>query len=193
MATPSGTLTDMLARFGVKYPNAPEPTPALLAFMRGLGLTSDEAEDMASRSRDRIGRRTEDSRADVERAASRSKENVTADLVRRGVLRSGEANTRYARQAEDKAAAVGEIELSKAEGLDALDAALAQTQGGLRTRALETTLNTETQQDALEATNAARAASYKQQEESQAKWFERTQQAEDERLKRQIAILRGEI
>ena len=189
MATPSNTLTDMLARYGVNYPDAPGPTPALLAFMRGLGLTYDEAEDIATRGRDRIDRRAEDARSDVERAATRSKENVVADLVRRGVLGSGEANTRLARHAEDRGERLADIEMGRAESLENIDSAFAQTTGGLRTRALETVLDTETREDARKATLAAQEESFKRQEESRAEWFAKTQEAEEKRLQNQIALL----
>ena len=36
--TGSTEMTDLLPTFGVSYPNAPNPTPALLAFLNGIGF-----------------------------------------------------------------------------------------------------------------------------------------------------------
>ncbi len=190
MATPTGTLTDLLSRYGVDYPNAPGPTPALLAFMRGLGMTLDEADELRASARDRIRRRATDAQADVTRAAGRSKENVTADLIRRGVLRSGEANTRYARHAEDVAAARSDIALGEAEGLDAVEQAFQQTRGGLRTRALETVLNTETAEDARRATAAAQSAAFEREEQARVTQFEREREAQENYWRKQEELMR---
>jgi hypothetical protein len=189
MAT--GTLTDLLERFGVKYADAPEPNPALLAFVRGLGMTMDEAEDFARRGEATIKRRSEDARGDVERASARSKRNVTADLLRRGVLSSGEANTRYAEHAEDKASRLSDIARGGAEGIEAVQAAFAQAQGGLRTKALETTLGVETSEDARKAMLAAQTEAFERDEASAEKWFKREQEAQENFLQHQINLMKG--
>jgi len=186
---PTGTLEDLLGRFGVEYPGGPEPTPALLAFMRGLGLSLDEAEDMKARSEATIKRRSEDARSDVERAAGRSKRGLTADLLRRGVLSSGEANTRYAEHSEDVGDRLGDIAMGEAEGIDAVRAAFEQASGGYRTRALEKVLGVEGEEDRRKATLAAQTQAFEREEASREEWWTKEQTANEDFLQAQIELM----
>ena len=66
MATNTGKeMTSLLSRFGIDYKNAPKPTPAMLAFMRGLGMTLDTAADTKERDSSRIKRRTTMTLSDI--------------------------------------------------------------------------------------------------------------------------------
>ena len=151
----SAKMTDLLKTLGVSYPNAPNPTPALLAFLGGIGLNMSTAEDVKRRAIERIGASTSDAMADIDRTAGRTKQNITADLVRRGVVSSGEANTRYARQAEDVGKAQSDVQKSSTAATDAADTAYAQARDLARQQALDRILGAEQTQATQTATSAA--------------------------------------
>ncbi len=163
---PSGALTTALERFGITYPNAPRPSAALLAFVNGLGMNLGNAEDAKRVGIQHVNRRTTDARQDLARSAERGKENVTADLLRRGIHSSGEANTRYQRQAEDVASKEATIGRSKAEATTAIENAYQATLGAGRTTALDRVLGEETSQAQSDAISAAQEKSWKRQEEA---------------------------
>ena len=60
-------------------------TPALLAFLRGLGMNMSTAEDTKAQATELIGRRATTANEDINRVSARNKQNVTADL-KNGVL-----------------------------------------------------------------------------------------------------------
>ena len=151
----SAKMTDLLKTLGVSYPNAPNPTPALLAFLGGIGLNMSTAEDVKRRAIERIGASTSDAMADIDRTAGRTKQNITADLVRRNVLSSGESNTRYARQAEDVGKAQSDVQKSSAAATDAADTAYTQARDLARQQALDRIIGAEQTQATQTATSAA--------------------------------------
>ena len=151
----SAKMTDLLKTLGVSYPNAPNPTPALLAFLGGIGLNMSTAEDVKRRAIERIGASTSDAMADIDRTAGRTKQNITADLVRRNVLSSGESNTRYARQAEDVGKAQSDVQRSSAAATDAADTAYTQARDLARQQALDRIIGAEQSQATQTATSAA--------------------------------------
>lgn len=162
------SLTSLLTDFGIDYPNAPAPTPALLAFMRGLGMNMATTEDVRRQGIGSIKSRTEAASDEVNRTAGRGKQNITSDLVRRGVLSSGEANTRFARQDEDVAARRSDIERGRTEATQAVENAYESAKGTYRQQALERVLNTEEQNATREATSKATEDSWKRQEDAAA-------------------------
>lgn len=175
---PSQQMTDLLRTLGVSYPNAPQPTPALLAFLNGVGLNLSTAEDVKNRAIQRIGAATTDAMADIDRTAGRTKQNVTADLVRRGVLSSGEANTRYARQAEDVAVQQRNVTTAGAMAKETADVSAKQAQDLARQQAIDRVISAEQEQatqtatskaqtDALRATQAASDLAWQRQQLAQ--------------------------
>jgi hypothetical protein len=151
----SQELTDLLKKIGVNYENAPAPTPGLMAFLRQLDMGMSTAEDTKRKTLQLIGDRETTGTEDISRAAERTKQNVTADLIRRGVLQSGEATGRYARGAEDRASKITGLTQSSAEGRTLADTAYGATQQSLRSQALDKVLQTETEQASAAGQSAA--------------------------------------
>lgn len=178
-------LSKYLARFGVDYKDAPRPTPALLAFMRGLGMTMDTAEDLKSLTVQRLERRKADAAERIGTIEQRGRRSLTGNLASRGTLRSGEANTRFSRLDED----IGQLRTQKqrdfAEGVENAEAALNMTGDNLRQQMLERVLNTETTQAQEKAVSEANTASMKRQQEAADKEYERWRKAQDEYYDRQ--------
>jgi len=183
-------LSGLMADFGISYPNAPRPSPALLAFTRGLGMNLDEAEDRSTKQIGRTKRRASDARSDLRRSSARGKENVTADLLRRGIHSSGEANTRYARQAEDVGAAESDIARTEAEGIGAAEDAFQQIGGQLRTGAMETVLGEETRQSTQKAVADATEDSWKRREAADEAAYQRSKAEQDKRAAEEEAMTR---
>lgn len=144
-------LTDMLSRFGIDYPDAPRATPQLLAFMRGLGLSYDTAEDVARQQTQKIEGRSADSMQDIERSDQRKRRNIVNTQQSRNVLSSGATNTKFAERAEDKLAAQSDVARIKAEGIADVQSELAMQQDALRRDANERVINEEEKQAVAEA------------------------------------------
>ena len=178
-AATSPEMTNLLARFGVDYQAAPAPTPAMLAFMRGLGMTLDTAADTKQRSVSRIKERSSTALSDIDRGDQRTQRSMLADMVGRGVLRSGEANTRFGEQAENVARSKGDVLSNQAEGIDNADIGYNQTRDSLRQGALERTINAETDQATRAAQTAAQTESYARQDAGAATQYTRQREAED--------------
>lgn len=176
---PENALEKVLADFGVSYPDAPEASPALLAFARGLGLNLSASEDARRRGIEQVEARNADAVADLERNAERGKRNITTDLMRRGVLSSGESNSRYARQAEDTAARRGDIARAKVEGIGAVDNAYEAAKGTYRTQLLERVLGHETDLATQKGVLAAQEESYRRQEEAADKAYQQQKASQD--------------
>jgi len=181
----SQEITNLLQTFGVSYPNAPQPTPALLAFLKGIGLNLSTAEDVKRRAIERIGASTSDAMADIDRAAGRNKQNITADLVRRGILSSGESTTRYARQAEDVGAQQSDVTRTSAQAKETAEDAYRQSQDLARQQALDRVIGAEQEQATQSATAKAQADALKAQQAAADLSWQRQQQATSDALKQQ--------
>jgi hypothetical protein len=144
-------LTDMLSRFGIDYPDAPRATPQLLAFMRGLGMSYDTAEDVARQQTQKIEGRSADSMEDIERGDQRKRRNITNTQQSRGALSSGATNTKYAERAEDKLASQADVARRKAEGIADTSSELAMRQDALRQDANERIISEEEKQAVADA------------------------------------------
>lgn len=190
MAENTNGMTSLLSRLGVDYSAAPAPTPATLAFMRGLGLSLDTMADAKAKQVGRIKERTTSTLGDIDVANERTKTNMLADLVRRGVLRSGEANTRYGQQAENVARQKSDALRAQAEGIDQADFGYNTGADSLRTRALETVLGAETSQATQAAALKAQEESYKRQDEAAELSYQRSKEAEERALKAQEDFLK---
>jgi hypothetical protein len=183
-------LTNLLNTFGVSYPNGPAPTPALLAYLRGVGLNLSTAEDLKRRAIERIGASTADAMSDIDRSAGRNKQNITADLIRRGVLVSGESNTRYARHDEDVAARRSDVQRGRAEGVEGAESSYRSAADAARQQALERVLDVEQQQSIEKATKAAQDESYQRQTAAADTAWEREKAAQESALSRQEQLYR---
>jgi hypothetical protein len=172
-------MTTLLGRLGVNYPNAPAANPALLAFLRGVGLNLSTAEDMKARAVQRIEQNTADANSDLERKADRGKRNVTTDLIRRGVLSSGEANTRFAQHAETVGAARSDIQRRRAQGIGDVDDAFRQRHDAMRMQALERVLGVEQQEATEKATAKAQQESYDRATQQQELAYQRERESQD--------------
>ena len=178
-------LTSALRSFGISYPNAPKPSASLLAFVRGLGMNLGTAEDQKRIGVQQVKARSQDARADLRRTSERQKENVTADLLRRGIFSSGEGNTRYARQAEDVAAKQADIARGRTEGITSIENAYQSLAGGYRTQALEKVMGEEQRQDTNKAVSAAQKASWERADAQAAKSYEESKAAQEAAFKQQ--------
>lgn len=183
-------ITSLLARFGVNYADAPEPTPALLAFMRGIGMSYDTAEDAARTNEMRMKQRAGMSQEEITRMNDRKLTHMAGDLMTRGVLSSGETNIKVGRQAEDVAHARGEVELTLAEGIDRSQQQLAQSRDIYRQQALERVLGVETSNAEREAQSKAQEAQWKKQQEAADLAYQRQKAATDLSYKRQEELYR---
>jgi hypothetical protein len=183
-------LTSMLARYGVSYPNAPAPTPAMLAFMRGLGMTLDSAEDATRQNNLRLNERAVQGREEITRQSERSKVRMAGDLAQRGVLRSGETNNRIGRHEEDVAKRTGDVEQGLAEGIERNEQAYNVTKDHLRQTALDRTLNSETEQAQQRAASAAQERAWKQQQDAAELAYKRQREAQNAAYAAQEAAYR---
>ena len=188
MAETDTSLTPLLADFGIEYPNAPKASPALLAFMRGLGMNLAQSEDTRKQGLSQIKNRGVEARTAIDRTAARSRESATGDLIRRGVLGSGEANTRFARQDEDTATKRSDLALKETEATTAIENAYESARGAYRQTALERVLGEEQRQSDQAASAKAQEDSFKRQEEASAKAYQQQKSAQDEYLKQMEAL-----
>lgn len=184
------SLSSLLGDFGIDYPNAPAPTPALLAFMRGLGMNLAQSEDVRRQGLGTISSRATTAGENITRGAERGKQNITADLIRRGVLSSGEANTRYARQGEDVATKQADVERGRTESTQAVENAYESARGTYRQQALERVLGTEEQNMTREATAKAQEESFKRQETASAAAYDTQKKAQEEYLTKYENLLK---
>jgi hypothetical protein len=182
---PAGSeMTTLLGRLGVNYANAPAANPALLAFLRGVGLNLSTAEDMRNRTIGKIEDNTVNARQDLDRSATRAKRNTTTDLIARGVLSSGQANTRYSRQAEEVAARRADIERTRAQGIGDVDDAFRQTQDSYRMQALERVLGHEQQLTTEAATAKAQQDAYDRADKATQTAADRERESQDAHFRR---------
>lgn len=183
------SLTSLLTDFGIDYPNAPAPTPSYLAFIRGLGLNLAQSEDVKQQGLGTISSRSTAAHENINRGAERGKQSLTADLVRRGVLSSGEANTRYSRQDEDTATKRADVERGRTEATQAVENAYESAKGTYRQQALERTLGVEQENSTREATSKAQEDSWKHQEDSSKAAYDMQKKANDEYLTKYEGLL----
>jgi hypothetical protein len=160
----SQELTNLLSRLGVNYQNAPAPTPALLAFLNQMDSSFGQAEQNRNTSIGLINQRAADATAQQQTAGERVKQNTTTDLIRRGVLQSGEANTRYAQNAQDQGYRLSNIARTQAEGASAADTAYRAALDAGRQQALGKVMDTEQTQAATKGQSDVQSEAYRQQQ-----------------------------
>jgi hypothetical protein len=156
-------MTDLLRGYGIKYENAPTPTPALLAYLRGVGLNFDQAKRLKDTSIRRTRSMAREQMSDITRMSGRTARATTADLASRGVLGSGQANTRYAENAVDTEEAREDVARARLQGVQNARLGYGTTATGLRVGALERVAQEQESQDVAEATRRATARAYRRQ------------------------------
>ena len=187
----SAEMSNLLQTLGVSYPNAPNPTPALLAFLRGVGLNMSTAEDVRNRAIERIGAATSDAMADIDRTAGRTKQNITADLIRRNILSSGESNTRYARQAEDVAAQKSDVTRTQANSSEDVQNTYEQAKNLAQQQALDRVISAEQDQATTRANAAATEDAYRRQQDAADKAWQQQQAAQQTQNQRSIEAIQA--
>jgi hypothetical protein len=189
-AAPNPEMTDLLSKLGVDYPNAPGATPALLAFLRNLGLNLDSAAAAKQASIDRIQRASTDASSRLGRVGEQEKKNVTADLIRRGVLQSGEANTRFSQQAQTYGERSGDIERTRAEAAAQAGDVYTNALNVARTQATGQVMQTELEQKQQDAAAKAQAEQWKQQQAAADLAYQRSQEALNAQYAKQEELLK---
>lgn len=176
--TTSPEMTTLLRDLGINYENAPAASPGLLAFLRGVQGQMGTAEQARRTAVQQIEDRGTTGRADIERTYGRNQENVTADLIRRGVLQSGEATDRYSRLGEDKAKNLTSLQQTMAEGTSAADNAYNATIDALRSQGMEKVLQREQELAAAKGQSEAQAAATKAAQDAAELAYQRQQAAD---------------
>lgn len=143
-------------------------TPALLAFMRGVGMTLSSAEDRRANARNSAEQDYQRNSADTERRFDESKRNMTSSMVSRGILQSGEAGTRYSESDQDRARAQNDVSTARANRLTAVDQAYTDVADQLRQGTTERFLAAE--QD--EANRRATEAAQKRQQDDMTRYYQ---------------------
>lgn len=184
-AQPSPELLQLLRGMGVDYTGAAQPTPALMAFLNGVGLNVQTAADLKMRAIQRIGATATDAMSDIDRTAGRTKQNITGDLVRRGILSSGESNTRYARQAEDVGAARRDVQRNKSQSIESAEDVYTQARDTARRQVIDRVVSTEEQQATSTAASRAQQDSYRKLLEQSDVNYARQQAAQQDALRAQ--------
>lgn len=185
------TLTNLLQGFGIEYPNAPRATPQLLAFMRGLGMNVDMAEEQFTDVREEVQRKTSDRMGDLAISDQRRRTDLGHDAQRRGALTSGATNTAFAEQAEDYTRSQADVQRGAAESISAAERARDTYVQGQNQSALETVLNEETRQLTADATGAAEVEALRRAREEADLQYARTKAASDRAAKQQISLYNG--
>jgi hypothetical protein len=163
---------DILDRFQIDVNQAPAVTPALLAYLRGLGMNLSTAEDVRAQRLATISNVANEAVSQQGRDYQQSRKTRTGDLVRRGMLRSGEASTEYGQLAEENQKKLSDIYTGKATGTAGIEQGFAQSRDTLRQGALEQLLGAETQERVQKATSEASTAAIKAQADAQQKYLD---------------------
>ncbi len=143
-------------------------TPALLAYLRGVGMTLSTAEDRRAGARNSAELDYQRNAGDTERRFDQSKKNLTTGLVSRGILQSGEAGTRYAENDQERGRAMNDVGMSRSNRLTAIDQAYNDVADQLRQGTTERMLSTEQE----EANRRAVEDAQKRQQEQMQKFYE---------------------
>ena len=147
--------SSVLSKLRLDAQNKPFYTPALMAYLRGVGLSLSTAEDTRAQGRGQTQRDYQTRNDTIERDYTEGRRNMTGNLQARGILRSGESNTRYNEQDQARARAVDSNEVNRADRLSAVDRAYNQVEDSLRQQTTERLLQAEQEDADRKATEAA--------------------------------------
>lgn len=171
---------------------------AYLAFLRQLGLQEDQARAAAEQQKSEISRRLTMRLPEIAQNFDRSRQNLSASLEGRGVLRSGETDRRMAENRQQEQGANADAQTAAAEGISGVERATANQVGQLRTQAAEKEQQDIQQQNATRIANEADQARAKAEQDARDQEFERnkellTMQVEAQRkqYEAQLAAIRG--
>lgn len=143
-------------------------TPALLAYLRGVGMTLSSAEDKRSSARNNVELDYQRNSTETQRRFQEGRRDLTGSLVSRGVLRSGEANRRFTENDADRSRALNDVDTSRANRLTAVDQAYRDVEDSLRQGTTERLLAAE--QD--EANRRATEEAQKRQNDTLRQYYE---------------------
>jgi hypothetical protein len=162
---------DVLDRLRVDVNAAPAVTPALLTYLRGLGLDLSTAEDIRAQRLGRIKSATTENVATADRDYEQRRKSTTGDLIRRGVLQSGEAGTRYGRLASEQQQRISDIYSTQARGTEEVEQAFGTTRDALRRTALERLIDVEQQEATRKASSEAETRAIEAQQKAQEAYY----------------------
>lgn len=153
--------TSVLQKLRLDAQNRPFYTPALMAYLRGVGLSLSQAEDTRAQNRGEAQRSYQQRNDTIERDYAQGRRTLAGRLQARGILRSGESNQRFNEQDQARARASNTNETDRANRLSAIDNAYNRVEDTLRQQTTEQLLQAE-QADADR--RAQEAAQLRQQE-----------------------------
>src|SRR5215471_10301468 len=157
MAVPAPTaISPYLSQFGISgVDNAmPTATPAILAFLRGMGMSWDQLGEQRTNQLNTVAAQSQQARQALDTQAQAQQRNLTADTVLRGQMASGLAGQRSADLANAIGKQYGTIDANDAQQRAGIELGYAQGQDQLRQNALERLLNERQGQDVQKATLA---------------------------------------
>lgn len=133
----------VLQQLNLDAQDKPFYTPALLAYMRGVGMSLSQAEDNRANAQFEAQRSYQQGVDELGRVSAADRKNLTAGLQDRGVLRSGEATNRYNEQDNAKARTSNALETTKSDRMRAIDTAYGQVEDTLRQQTTERLMTAE--------------------------------------------------
>lgn len=171
---------------------------AYIAFLRQLGLQEDQARAAAEQQKSEISRRLTMRTPEIAQNFDRSRQNLSASLEGRGVLRSGETDRRMAENRQQEQSAMGDAQTAAAEGISGVERATANQVAQLRTQAAEKEQQDIQQQNNTRIANEADAARAKAEQDARDQEFERNKElltmqmdAQRKQYEAQLAAIRG--
>lgn len=171
---------------------------AYIAFLRQLGLQEDQARAAAEQQKSEISRRLTMRLPEISQNFDRSRQNLSASLEGRGVLRSGETDRRMAENRQAEQGATADAQTAAAEGISGVERATANQVGQLRTQAAEKEQQDISQQQATRDAQAAEQARAKAEQDARDTEYERNKEllqqqmdAQQKQYEAQLAAIRG--
>lgn len=171
---------------------------AYLAFLRQLGLQEDQARQAAEVQKSEISRRLTMRTPEIAQAFDKSRQNLSASLEGRGVLRSGETDRRMAENRQQEQSSLADAQTTAAEGVSAVERQTANQVGVLRTQAAEKEQQDIAQQNQTKIQQESEAARAKAEQDARDQEYERNKEllqqqmdAQRKQYESQLAAIRG--
>lgn len=171
---------------------------AYLAFLRQLGLQEDQARSAAEVQKSEISRRLAMRTPEIAQNFGQSRQNLSASLEGRGVLRSGETDRRMAENRRQEQSALSDAQTAAAEGISGVERATANQVAQLRTTAAEKEQQDIQQQDATRIADQANQARAKAEQDARDQEYERNKEllqmqmdAQRKQYEAQLSAIRG--
>jgi hypothetical protein len=159
----------VLSQLQLDAQDKPFYTPALLTYLRGVGLNLNSAQADAALARGNADRAWQESTQIAGQDYEKAQRNLVGSLATAGTLRSGEANRRFTEQGQQQSQRLASLDTGKAERLQAIDRAYRSTEDSLRQGTTERLMGAE--QD--EATRRATEEAQKRQQQALIDFYNR--------------------